>query len=212
MESNLLEKVNEKFKLTFKEEVKTKVSGMNFIIRSYEAEGLGAVSTMEAKMPLGLMKMDSIIVNPFEVDVPLLSYDRVFAFGNDSLFMEMYETRINKTDTPSYIKELKNLHNEYSFESEIRWYTEILFKESLHLKAKKKQALGFDKTKDIFMDNYLKWSLEADKCNKEEKIKEARKYTEGLLKNGGTSTDGFIKNKGREYTEKLFRDVLFQTK
>lgn len=42
------------------------------------------------------------------------------------------------------------------------------------------------------------------------KIKEANKnYVDGLLKNGGTSTDMFVKKIGKEKTEELFRKYVF---
>ena len=49
-----------------------KASGMQFAIEAYEAEGLGHVSYMQAKGFFGLMKMDTLIINPKELDLPLL--------------------------------------------------------------------------------------------------------------------------------------------
>ncbi|MBQ9960092.1 MAG: hypothetical protein IJP01_07020, partial [Oscillospiraceae bacterium] len=60
---------------------KQKVSGMNFCIRRFAAEGLGSVSVMKASGFLGLMKMDTLIITPTEKDLPLFSYDRVLAMG-----------------------------------------------------------------------------------------------------------------------------------
>lgn len=39
----------------------------------------------------------------------------------------------------------------------------------------------------------------------------AREYTECLLNNGSESTDGFIKAMGKEFSEKLYQEILFKT-
>ena len=58
---------------------------------------------------------------------------------------------------------------------------------------------------------YLDLSKEAKDCDETLKKEKARQYTEGLLLNGGPSTDVFRKKKGQEFTEKFFREVLFGT-
>jgi len=206
-----LDLLNSSYPLEFICEEKTKVKSMNFVIKQYHAKGLGNVSTMKMSMPLKIMEMDSLIINPFEIDLPLLSYDRVFALGNDSLYLEIFETRIKDADKPKYIKDLINLKNEYSFMVKPAWYEDILYKESLHMKTKKKNSDRLDKDSDIFFNEYLRWAKDTNKCDVKEKMSKARLYTEGLLENGGPSTDMFLKNKGKEYTEKLFRNILFGT-
>ena len=75
--SQMLHTIDNTFKLNTKEvgEYRTiKVNGMKFTIWAYEAEGLGHVSAMHAEGFFGLMKMDTLIVTPTAVDMPLLSY------------------------------------------------------------------------------------------------------------------------------------------
>ena len=75
-----------------------KVSGMTFDIAAYKVEGLGHVSVMIASGFFGLMKMDTLIITPTAVDMPLFSYDRVLAMGNDTLIFELYDTLLDKAD------------------------------------------------------------------------------------------------------------------
>ena len=75
---------------------KLKVSGMNFEIQQFYAKDLGNVSIMSAKGFFGLMKMDTFIINPVEKDLPLFSYDRIHAMGNDTLIIELYDTIIDE--------------------------------------------------------------------------------------------------------------------
>ena len=82
----VIELIDKKYKLTTlgsKGFDGMKVKGMTFSINSYNAEGLGHVSTMCAKGFFGLMKMDTLIINPSEIDLPLLSYDRIHVMGKD---------------------------------------------------------------------------------------------------------------------------------
>lgn len=211
MLNELLKTLNEQYHLKEISNETTKVSKMNFIIRQYYAQGLGNVSTMEAKMPLGIMKMDTLIINPFEIDLPLFSYDRIMALGNDSLYAEIFETRIDTSKKPEYVKELSNLKGSYDIEVKPAWYEDILYKESIHKKTKKKNSKELDEVTSKFFNTYLEWSKEAQKCDIDLKKQKAKVYTEGLLSNGGPSTDVFIKEKGREYTEELFRTKIFAT-
>ena len=89
-----------------------KANGMKFCISAYYAEGLGHVSVMTAKGFFGLMKMDTLIINPKEADLPLYSYDRIYAMGNDTLIVELYDTLVGRYEAcgmnkvkSKYIKE-----------------------------------------------------------------------------------------------------------
>ena len=75
---------------------KVKIKGINFSIERYHAVDLGNVSIMRASGFFGLMKMDTLIINPTECDMPLFSYDRVYALGKDTLIIELYNTFINE--------------------------------------------------------------------------------------------------------------------
>lgn len=88
---------------------KLKIKGMTFTIRQYEAAGLGNVSWMNAAGFFGLMKMESLIVNPKWKDMPLLSYDRVKALGRDTLIIELTDTLIG----PCYLKPLEEVKARY---------------------------------------------------------------------------------------------------
>ena len=61
-----------------------------------DAMCLGRVSYMKAKGMMGLMNMESLIINPFEIDVPLFSLDLIKVLGKYTLCMEMYDTLANE--------------------------------------------------------------------------------------------------------------------
>ncbi len=190
---------------------KMKVSGMGFTIRRFYAEGLGSVSAMVASGFFGLMKMDTLIITPTEKDMSLFSYDRVHAMGNDTLIFELYDTLVGETDFSALdsVKESAKYLPDHDLGS--HWYDSIKLPQSLSKKGKKKETAGFDATATHYLAKYLETAKSAAACEAAPKREKASVYVEGLLKNGGPSTDVFKKGIGEEKTAELFRKVLFAT-
>jgi hypothetical protein len=185
-----------------------KVSGMKFAVGAYEAAGLGHVSTMAAKGFFGLMRMDTLIIVPKDIDLPLLSYDRIKAFGNETLIIELYDTCLKKSNLES-LKRLKDINSSFAkYETGSHWYDSIKLPESIGFKGKKKDADVFDALCLDYVKAYL--ALEADQVT-DKKAKDAKSavYVDGLLSNGGPSTDVFVKGIGKEKTTRLFKEILF---
>lgn len=187
-----------------------KANGMTFTVQAYKAAGLGHVSVMRAKGFFGLMKMDTLIINPTELDLPLYSYDRIYAMGNDTLIVELYDTAI----APVAFEELNAVKTAYSFLPERdpgkHWYDNIKLKESLSMKGKKAQTPNFDALTAKYLESYLSTPTNTV-TEKTEKQQKTAYYVDGLLTNGGPSTDVFKKSLGVEKTTKLFREILFGT-
>lgn len=190
---------------------KMKVSGMNFQIRRFEAEGLGSVSSMVASGFFGLMKMDTLIITPTAKDMPLLSYDRVLAMGNDTLIFELYDTLLGNTDLSSLAAVKEDTKALPDHDLGEHWYDAIKLPVSLAKKGKKKDTAAFDKAAEAYLDAYLAAAIAAGGCDGAAKREKASVYVEGLLKNGGPSTDVFKKGIGDEKTAWLFRKILFGT-
>ena len=186
-----------------------KVSGMKFDIKAFEAQGLGHVSTMAAKGFFGLMKMDTLIIVPKDIDLPLFSYDRIKAMGNETLIIELYDTCLEKCDLES-LKKLKESNSSFArYETGSHWYDNIKLSESIGFKGKKKDTATFD---SLCLE-YLKTFLNVDAApvtDPEAKSAKSSVYVDGLLSNGGPSTDVFVKGIGKEKTSKLFKEILFK--
>lgn len=186
-----------------------KVKGMHFTIQCWTAEGLGHVSLMRAKGMLGLMKMDTLIVNPRLRDLPLFSYDRIFAMGNDTLLLELYDTTLSPFICPALddlFEEAKSLPER---DPGTHWYDDIRLPQSLSKKGKAAQTPSFDRMAAAYLDAWL--HAEGTVTDPLEKQKKTNAYVKGLLKNGGPSTDVFMKKLGQDRTTQLFRNVLFGT-
>lgn len=190
-----------------------KVKGMKFKISAYKAEGLGHVSVMRASAMMGLMKMDTLIINPTEIDLPLYSYDRIFAMGNDTLIVELYDTLVGKYSedemltvkgTPEYTAIPERDPGEH-------WYDSIKLQSSISKKGKKKHLSLMTSLVDQHFEAYMASSSMAvtDKAAKRDK---AGIYVNGLIEKGGPSTDVFKGAIGEDKTRELFENILFGTK
>ena len=117
---------------------------MTFNISSYEAEGLGHVSTMQSKGFFGLMQMDTLIITPIDTDLPIYSYDRIKAMGNDKLYIEVYDTVINK---PSFAP-MDSVKQKYSDLPKAnlgkQWYEDIRLPQTATYSGKRTDSDRFD--------------------------------------------------------------------
>lgn len=193
------------------EYAETNLMGMAFTLRAFDAEGLGNVGVMHGEVP-GMMAMDTLVVNPFEKDMPLFSYDRIFAGGKDTAFLEMYDTKLSHKPDGLGLTEIKADYADImDFPPQSAWYDDILYNESVFKAGPADLTPRLDELTGRYFLEYLRLCGDAPVCDRDEKIKAASAYTEGLLANGGASTDNFVKAKGLEYTSGMFRKVLFGT-
>jgi len=187
-----------------------KASGITFSVRSYTAKGLGHVSVMTASSFFGLMRMETLIVNPLERDLPLYSYDRVHAMGNDTLIVELYDTLLGSVDLGK-VRSVKDAFSDLpDHPLGAHWYDDIKLPESVSKKGKKAETPRFDTLTEQHFTALLACAPDRP-CDQNAKREKASVYVEGLLTHGGPSTDAFLKALGREKTERLFRTVLFGT-
>lgn len=184
-----------------------KASGMKFSVEAYKAEGLGHVSVMRAKGFFGLMKMDTLIINPTGIDLPLYSYDRILAMGNDTLIVELYDTLIGDYSEDGMISVKEKFTSLPERDPGEHWYDSIKLPSSISKKGKKISS-ELDKMTLEHFKAYLA-SSSAPVEDSESKKDMAAVYVNGLLEKGGPSTDVFKKELGIEKTTKLFREILF---
>ena len=217
MTDKILELINKSYPLKEKDagEFKTfKAKGMTFTCNSYNAEGLGHVCVMRAKGFFGLMKMDTLVVAPENKDMPLLSYDRIVAMGNDNLIIELYDTMGEKKADLSSINAVKNKHTHLperfaEGEEPKHWYDDIRLPETTSKKGKKAHKKAFDEYALKYIATYV--SLDANECDTSEKKARTDVYVNGLLTQGGPATDVFMKELGKEKTHQVLKTVLFGT-
>ena len=187
------------------------VNGMNINVFYYDAENLGNVSIIKGGNQM--MSMDSLIISPFYKDITLFSYDRIKAFGNDTIWLELFDVTLNKNTNASLINNLNDVLSKYedikNEEHHSNWYDSILLPTSINKKGNNEISSRFDDLEEEYLSEYLKDSLKALICEETLKKDKCKEYCDGLLNNGGPSTDVFKKAKGEEFTKELFHKVLF---
>ena len=214
MIDRLVNDICESFPLTQKDAdgfARLKVRGMHFSVRCYHAEGLGHVSVMRASGFFGLMKMDTLMIVPTEKDMPLLSYDRVHAMGNDTLIFELYDTLLGKAQLVATEKAKRRGKDLPEHDVGSHWYDSIKLPVSLAKKGKRSDTVRFDKLAESYILGFLSDCGCAASCEVTPKLEKVSVYVEGLLSHGGPSTDVFKKAMGEKKTAELFRKVLFGT-
>lgn len=184
-----------------------KVRGMRFDIKAYKAHGLGHVSLMSASGFFGLMKMDTLIINPSEIDLPLYSYDRILAMGNDTLIIELYDTMVTKSSFESLDALIYKYQHLPQRDPGKHWYDDIKLSQSISFKGKKTVTEAFDELSIAYLKCFLE-TPGAPVMDADAKKEKALFYINGLLENGGPSTDVFVKGIGKERTAELFHNVL----
>jgi hypothetical protein len=130
--------------------------------------------------------------------------------GNDTLIVELYDTLTASVDMSA----LDAVKAEFSHLQERdpgeHWYDSIKLKESISKKGKKADTAQLD---ELAIKHFCAY-LEADVpsvADVDKKKELSTNYVNGLLKNGGPSTDVFKKELGEDKTARLFREVLFGT-
>ena len=189
-----------------------KVGPMKFSIEHWDGGVLGNVSYMAASGMMGLMKMETLIINPVKADLPLLSMDTVLAMGKIVVIAEIYDTTIGGFDEKPCLSVKEKLSCYPDRPTAGTWYDNIKLGCSVSKKTGKKALTELEKGLADYLQAYLSIAdttpgLSADLL--EQKRLKADAYVTGLLENGGPSTDVFMKKLGKEKTEKLFREVLF---
>lgn len=185
-------------------------SGMKFTVQAYHAKGLGHVSIMRAKGFFGLMRMDTLMIVPEDKDLPLYSYDRIYAAGNDTLIVELYDTLVSPLDLGALQEVLARRTYLAQRDPKEHWYDSIKLAGSISKKGKHAQTPELDALTYEHFEAYLN-APAADTADKAQKRARSAAYVDGLLTNGGPSTDVFKKKLGADATAKLFREVLFGT-
>jgi hypothetical protein len=184
-----------------------KKNGAKYLIKSYDVNNLGTLSTLEIKAMLGLMKVTSIIFTPLNKDMPILSFDLIKVFGKTTLLIDLYNTNIDESNYPSLMK-LKEGANLPINKLEPRWYDVYKFNESVSFKGKgiQKQAIEFSKQYILEYFSIMEKSKDSDP---EIKRANTKKYVDELFSKGGPAVDQFKKLIGDKPTYDLFTHYIF---
>ena len=185
-----------------------KKSGKKFNIRSFDAVGLGRFSAVTMTAMLGLMKMETVVFTPLTKKMPLLSFDRIEAMGNDILLLELYDTGAGKPDLSALDAVKETAKDLPDHDLGVHWYDPMKLSPSLAKKGKK-CADAYRSLCARYFKAYFAALDTAEPCTPEEARVGVASYVDGLFRNGGPSTDQFKKMLGEEQARELFDRFIF---
>ena len=186
-------------------------NGMHFTITTYEVKGFGHLSVIDMKAMLGLMKMESVILNAETKDLPLFSADYIRAAGKHTLLEEFYDTMIRPLDEDSAAA-YRRVKAKYAdlppYGSGPHWYDSIRYDFTLGASDKSLKEKNGAITRDYFTA-YLENVARAPEADPAEKKAKTQAYVDGLFANGGPAVDQFKKLLGDEAAREVFEKYVF---
>lgn len=189
----------------------------DFHVQQYSVEGVGNLSVMKVNM--GFMQMATLILTPIEKNLPLVSADYMYQFGKRTSYLEFYDCVPDLEDEAyqSLLSDLSAVKEKYTGLEDTTptpaWYDSL-------------KTVGFyklgkakdDPTLDQMLCDGFKTVLDSAKelpTLTEEEMSAKRQlckdYSDGLISNGGISTDVFKEQLGEDTTRDFFDQVLFGT-
>ena len=199
-----LHALREQFTLTQKDlgsDAVLSAKGMTFTTESWEIGSIGNLCVLRMKAPLGVMRMETVIISPTHVDMPLFNIDWVKAFGTETQFAELYDTQLQP-----WPAECENL-----FEGLLQrdadlpdapgngahWYDSILYPCSYHKKGKK-LAKRFEAAAHDYLIAYVDQLAGAASCDEQAKADKVRSFATRLFDEGGPAVDQVANLFGKE--------------
>lgn len=185
--------------------------GMTFDTKSCEIKGVGHLCVMRMNAFMGLMKMETIVIAPTKVDMPLFNVDWVSAFGTETLITELYDTQVEPWPGEAQ-KKFEEIQEEYldveDNESGEHWYDSVLYPVSIHKKGKGLTDRFNDAAKD-YIDLFaaelaeLSEPAAAGKCPADLKRARVGDFARTLVENDGPAVNMMAKLFGEETMRRI---------
>ena len=179
--------------------------GMTFDTKSCEIRDIGHLCVMRMNAFMGLMKMETIVIAPAGVDMPLFNVDWVSAFGTETLIAELYDTQLEPWPEEAQ-KKFEEIQEEYldveDYESGEHWYDSILDPVSIHKKGKGLTERFNDAAKD-YIDLFAAELAAAGKCPADLKRARVSDFARTLVENDGPAVNMMAKLFGEETMRRI---------
>ena len=195
-------------KLDIGEYAVIKRSGMCFHTHVFDAENAGRLFLMGMKAFRGLMKMETAVFTPTDLDGPIFSVDEVMTFGRSTLVLELYDTTISHPDFNS----LDQIKQRYSFlpsyDPGDHPYYSFRLPVSDYKRGRRIKhdicTMAMEYSREYF--RCLKNCSHIDSCSKK---KRNAGFSDSLYQNGGPAVNQFKKMIGEAKTEEFLKKYMF---
>jgi hypothetical protein len=188
--------------------------GMTFETKSWEIRGIGHLCVMRMNAFFGLMKMETIVIAPFEADLPLYNADWVNAFGTETQMAELYDTQLEPWPEESKGKfdEIKAASADLpDAPTGEHWYDAVLYPCSVHKKGKKLTD-RFNKLAKEYTDLFvaeLAAAAASGKCPADLKKARVSEFAHKLVENDGPAVSMMAKLFGKETMQRIVLQHMY---
>ena len=188
--------------------------GMTFETKSWEIRGIGHLCVLRMNAFFGLMKMETIVIAPFEADLPLYNADWVNAFGTETQMAELYDTQLEPWPEESKGKfdEIKAASADLpDAPTGEHWYDAVLYPCSVHKKGKKLTD-RFNKLAKEYTDLFvaeLAAAAASGKCPADLKKARVSEFAHKLVENDGPAVSMMAKLFGKETMQRIVLQHMY---
>ena len=186
--------------------------GMTFETESWEIPEVGHLCIMRMNAFLGLMRMETAVIAPTSVDVPLFNLDWVNALGIETQIAELYDTQLQPW--PSECFEAFELARARYADlpdaptGDARWYDDVLYPCSFHKKGRRLTERMSHAAQD-YLTVYVELLAAAPACNSAEKAAKVQAFAERLFEEGGPAVDQVTKLFGEQTARRLILQHMY---
>lgn len=202
---NSLRRYFELVPVELREDARLSKRGMTFETRSWEIRGVGHLCVLSMNAFLGLMKMETVVIAPFEADLPLYNADWVNAFGTETQIAELYDTQLEPWPEASREK-FQALSRAFADLADApageHWYDSVLYPCSVHKKGKGLTDRFNTLAKD-YTDLFAEELAAAEKCPADRKKALVGDFAHMLVENDGPAVSMMAKLFGKETMQRI---------
>ena len=180
--------------------------GMTFETESWNVSGIGHLCIMRMNAFFGLMRMETAIIAPTDVDAPLFNLDWVSAFGAETQIAELYDTQLAPWPEECHeafelaLSRYRDLPD--APEGEPHWYDDILYPCSFHKKGRGISERLSNAAQD-YLTVYAELLAASPACDPTLKSAKVQAFAERLFEEGGPAVSQVTKLFGEQTARRL---------
>ncbi len=197
------------------DDARLSAKGMTFETESWKIPEVGHLCVMQMNAFFGLMRMETAIIAPTDVDFPLFNLDWVNAFGAETQIAELYDTQL--------IPWPDECHDAFEFvctqyadlpdapAKDPHWYDDILYPCSFHKKGRGLTERMSSAAQD-YLAVYVELLASAPSCDSTEKAAKVQAFAEKLFEEGGPAVNQVTKLFGKQTAKRLVLQHMYGTR
>ena len=193
------------------DDVCLKARGITIRLESGTIEGIGHFCVMRMKTLLNLMNMETLVLAPTHVDLPLFNMDWMQVAGAQTQIVELYDNQLEpwpdacQAEFQSIAERNADLPDAPVAE---RWFSEIMYPCSFHKKGRG-LAERFSLAAQDCLASYIAQFDVLPKCDSAAKKEKVCAFAQRLYDEGGPAVDTIVKLFGAETARRIVLNHMY---